>query len=108
MHEMALAEQIVDAALKAAGGAEREIAAVHVTMGAGGHLDRLILGEAFSMAATGTAAAGATLRIDRQHVMCPECGAPLDDAALPLCACGALQSPPRSAEVAVTAVEVRD
>ena len=92
MHEFAVAEEIVAASLDAIDtlGGER-LERVHVVVGEGSHLDPEILSEAFSMAATGTAAADAVLNVETPPDLCDACGG---------------DSETTNTGVAVTAVEV--
>jgi Zn finger protein HypA/HybF involved in hydrogenase expression len=94
MHEFAVAEEIVAAsllAIEANGGGRLE--RVHVVLGEGNHIDPGILSEAFAMAATGTEAAAAVLKVETPPDLCAACGA---DSTVP------------NAGVAVTAIEVAD
>jgi Zn finger protein HypA/HybF involved in hydrogenase expression len=78
MHELAVAEEIVAAALGAAdlpGGGSIE--RVHVVIGTDSHLDAEILGEAFSMSAAGTVAAGAVLNLEVPSDLCVDCAGDL-------------------------------
>jgi Zn finger protein HypA/HybF involved in hydrogenase expression len=62
MHELSLATDIVEVALKAAGDSGR-VTTVYVTLNSGSHLDESVLADAFEMAAAGTRLAHATLDV---------------------------------------------
>ncbi len=70
MHELTLATEIVNTALRAAPDGCAAIDVVHLTMGTDGHLDEGRLNDAFAMAAAGTPAAGARLNVE--HGESPE------------------------------------
>ena len=74
MHEYAVAEEIVAASLLAIDtqGGER-LERVHVIVGDESHIDPEILSEAFTMAATGTAAAEAVLNVETPPDLCTAC-----------------------------------
>ncbi|HLE39854.1 MAG TPA: hydrogenase/urease maturation nickel metallochaperone HypA [Acidimicrobiia bacterium] len=64
MHELSLAAEIVDVALKVAGDSgAAAVTTVHITMNAASHVDRSVLSQAFEIAAVGTRASEATLDV---------------------------------------------
>ena len=64
MHELSLAAEIVDVALKVADDSgAAAVTTVHITMDPASHVDRSVLSEAFEIAAAGTRAAEATLDV---------------------------------------------
>ena len=87
MHELGLAQRIVDAAVEAAGG--RGLRRVHVRVGAIHASDPALLAEAFEIAALGTPAEGAVLGVVVLpiRISCRDCGevTASDD---PMAACG--------------------
>jgi Zn finger protein HypA/HybF involved in hydrogenase expression len=91
MHEFAIAEEIVAATLRAAAPHRGRLERVHVVVGENNHLDPDILGDAFTMAAAGTEAAGADLNLEVAPHLCEQCA---DDP------------PDLDAALAVTAIEV--
>ncbi len=90
MHELDLAQRIVDAAVEAAGGLR--LRTIEVRIGARLAADPELLREAFDLAATGTPAEDATLvaTVAPIHVSCRACGAASDavDGLAPCSRCG--------------------
>ena len=111
MHELSLAEAIVDVAVRHAAG--RQVSKVEVSVG---HLRQVVpeaLEFAFGLVAQGTALDGATLAI--AHVpaagRCRACGADSVMDGFPLCCavCGGLEMDVLSGEeLSVDALEIED
>ncbi|OFW63412.1 MAG: hypothetical protein A2135_12020 [Actinobacteria bacterium RBG_16_67_15] len=62
MHELALAAEIVEVAVRAAGDS-RVVSAVQVSVDPASHVDGARLADAFEIAAAGTSVAGARLEV---------------------------------------------
>lgn len=94
MHELAIAEALVEQASKVAAGARlRRITRLACRVGVLRMIDEALLNEAFEAVRKGTACEGASLAVERVHIRarCPDCGkhyvVPGDDWRC--CACGA-------------------
>lgn len=108
MHELAIAQSIVDTIVERLGGAR--VCAVHLTIGRMSGVDAGAVRFAFDLVAEGTAVQGARLEIDQPagEARCRRCGAQfaVDDLML-LCRCGSADVElDRGGELLVHAVEL--
>lgn len=108
MHELAIAQSVVDAVVERLG--ESRVTAVHLTVGRLSGVDVEAIRFCFDLVAQGTVVESARLEIEEPpgQARCRACGTgfPVDDLLL-VCGCGSMDVELRSgSELTVRAVEV--